>query len=330
MRSTALTLPAVLALALLLAGCGLSQAYRGQYYLNSGQYAAGVAAFQEEARAHPGSSAARYYLGRLLLAQDRAAEALPHLQEAARLAPRDADCRFWTGVAQGVLGQHDAERASYLAVLALDPRRGDALTYLGHNLLEQGDVAGALARYQAALEVWPGNTAALHNRALCLDRLGRTTEAVPGYREFLDRAPYGALARSVAERLNALGDFTWRNHLVGRRTLTLRDIRFTPGAADLRPESGPSLDHLATVAANMPGVVLHVLVYQQGDPGLAEARARSVHSRLLASRPELAPRVRLSWFGTPEAVRAGERAVSLPESVAFFTLPPSGAGRSAT
>lgn len=326
MRGIAPTLSAVLALALLLAGCGLSQACKGQYYLNSGQYAAGAKAFQEDVRAHPGSSAAHYYLGRLLLAQDRAAEALPHFEQAVRLAPRDADCRFWAGVAQGVLGQPDAERASYLAVLALEPRHGDALTYLGHNLLEQGDVAGALARYHAALAIWPGNPAALHNQALCLDRLGRATAAVLGYREFLDRVPYGVLARSAAERLNALDDFTWRNHLVGRRTLTLRAISFAPGAADLGSESGPFLDHLAAVAANMSGVVLHVLVYQQGDVGLAEARARSVRSRLLANRPELAPQVRLSWFGTPETVRAGERIASLPESVAFFTLPVARSG----
>ncbi len=309
---------AVLA-AFLLAGCGVQQVFKGQYYLRSGNFAQGAAVFADEVKAHPEEPAAHYYLGRLLLAQDRAEEALPELQTAARLAPGDADYRYWTGVAQGVLGQADAERDSYLEALQRNPTHGDALTYLGHNLLERGDMAGALARYQEALKIWAYNPAAMHNQALCLDRLGRSAEALKAYKAFLEAWPDGALARNAVKRLNALGDFSWRNHRVGRRTVTMPALRFAPGAADILAESGPSLDHLAAVVANTPGVVLHVLAYQKGNGALAADRAKAVRARLLLARPEIASRVRASWFDAAEEVRAGKRAASLAESVAFFT-----------
>jgi tetratricopeptide (TPR) repeat protein len=297
----------------------MQQVFKGQYYLRAGKYSEGVTAFQDEAKAHPNAPAVHYYLGRLLLAQDRAAEALPELQAAVRLAPGDVDYHYWTGVAQGVLGQADAERASYLEALRINPRHGDALTYLGHNLLERGDISGALTRYQEALGVWPYNPVAMHNRALCLHRLGRGPEAAKGYKEFLAAWPDGALARSAVTRLNALGDYSWRNHLVGRRTVTMPALRFAPGDADILAESAPSLNHLAAVLDNTPGVVLHVLVYQQGNKSLAEARARAVRARLLQGRREIAPRVRMSWFDKAEEVRAGNQVVRLSESVSFFT-----------
>jgi len=321
MTGTRRAVQAVVLFSLCLAGCGVPQTFKGQYYLRSGSYADGVTAFRAEAAAAPGNPVVHYYLGRLLLAQDRAGEALPELLAAVRLAPGDADSWYWAGVAQGVLGQADAERRSYLEVLRIDPHHGDALTYLGHNLLERGDVSGALARYQEALAVWPSNPAAMHNRAFCLDRLGRDAEAGAAYRAFLDAWPDGPLARGAVEHLNALGDFAWRNHLVGRRMVTMRVVRFAPGTTDILRESGPSLDHLAAVLDNTPGVVLHVLVFQPGDKALAEARAKALRARLARVRPEVYSRVRASWFDTAETVPAGARSIRLPESVEFFTQP---------
>lgn len=73
--------------------------------------------------------------------------------------------------------------------------------------MKAGDYAGALTLFQKADEAYPG-AAPKHNIALCLDKLGRTEEAVAAYRAFIDSEPdpekYGERVASSRERIAEL------------------------------------------------------------------------------------------------------------------------------
>jgi len=309
----------VAAMALLLAGCGVQRTLKGQYYLNLGKYEQGVQAFREEVRENPGDAQAQYFLARYLLALDRPAEAEPALLRAVEVAPGEAEFWFWLGVARGVRGNSAGEREAYARVLTLDKAHLQALVYMGHNRIEAQAFAEALKYYDRALALWPKAPEPLFNRALSLKQLGREPEERAALTAYLDLYPGGPQALLAADELNALGDFSYRNHLLGKRRVTLKRICFQPLSATLDKTSLPSLDLVGDVLENNGKLVLHVVAYQHGDPELAKARALAVREHLLDDHPLIdGRRVRASWFGVPEALKVGNTAHHQPEAIQLF------------
>ena len=97
------------------------------------------------------------------------------------------------------LGHHNAGRleaaeSAYLAALDLSP--GDAA--ITHNLATiaaaRGDHTGALTLFDKAMQAAPHNAATHYNRALSLEALSRSSEAMDAYRETcrLDPTKYDA------------------------------------------------------------------------------------------------------------------------------------------
>ncbi len=76
----------------------------------------------------------------------------------------------------------------------LQPKLTPALFYIAAVKQEMGDLRGALAAYEAALQQTPHDPLALFNRALLLQKLGKTQEAITAYLATLEAAPqsYGA------------------------------------------------------------------------------------------------------------------------------------------
>lgn len=70
------------------------------------------------------------------------------------------------------------ERALWTDTVARSPDGALPRTMLGDVLLSDGDLAGAIAQYEAALAVAPGDTAARTNLGLALLRDGRVPEAI--------------------------------------------------------------------------------------------------------------------------------------------------------
>ena len=62
-------------------------------------------------KSKPDFADARYLLGRILLAQGAAAEALEHLEAAAHVAPEDANIHYQLGRAYQALGPKHGRRA---------------------------------------------------------------------------------------------------------------------------------------------------------------------------------------------------------------------------
>ena len=117
-----------------------------------------------------------------------------------------------------------------------------------------------------------------------------------------------------------LGRFDYRNHLIGKKTLTLPQVRFGPSSARIRKSSFPALKGLARLVAQNPQLVLHIVAYQKNNRTLAEKRAKSIKKYLLDQERKIDPsRIKVSWFDQPETVSAGRKTHRLDSSVNFFS-----------
>lgn len=175
----ALAVPAVLAVVALGAG---SRAY--------------AAAFRDEralwsaaAGREPGAWLARNNLGRVLLNEGRAEEALAELGAAVRLEPSSAEVRANLGDALERSGRRTEALAQYREAVSIEPRFAGGHYDLGRALLESGRAEEAAGQFRAALGIDPEHAAAHNNLGLALARLGRLPEAMDEYRAALRISP---------------------------------------------------------------------------------------------------------------------------------------------
>ncbi len=321
------TTTCLLIMIIALSGCAqsnlgntLKNTFQGQHYLATKEFDQGAETFRAAVQKEPDSATANYYYGRFLLANKNSKEALPYLEKAARFDPDNAAYHFWLGVAYGENAMDARERTSYLKALSLQKNHVPSLLYLGNNYLNAKSYHKALDCYQRVLVSEPDNPQALYNRALVYRHLQRTPEEQLAWRFYLDAYSSGALAQRAAEHLNQLDDFSYRNHRLGHRTVTLAAITFVPFSARLIASSKASLDLVGTTIANMPQGQLNIVVYQKNNRALAGQRARSIKVYLEKQFPILKEqqRLQLSWFDVPEQRRAFGRTIRHDESVIFF------------
>ncbi|WP_457575643.1 tetratricopeptide repeat protein [Desulfomarina sp.] len=308
---------------ILLSGCTIGRTVKGdffgRYYLETGEYGRGEDLFRRTVLADPDDVKANFYLGRFLLAEKKVKEALAYLKKAVLSESDNPDYHFWYGLAWGESGNLKRERESYLRALQYDRKHLQALLYLGHNLFRDGQYDGALQRYQETLAIWPECRTALYNRALIARILKRTAEEKNGWLAYLKVYPSGSLAIRAADYLNELGDFSFQNHMLGARMITLGEIVFNVSGSTLDSRSLPSLDVTGATAAGMMDGKLQVIVYQKNNKKLAKARALAVRSYLYEKYPELKKRgVGVSWFGIDRVIKIGGRTIRNHGAVRFL------------
>lgn len=293
---------------------------QGEYYLNQGEFAAGRAAFAPRAAEYPDDPELNYYMARFELGTDNPEQALPHIVKAVKLAPANADYRFWEGVVWWTLMKPDKERAAYEKALAIDPDHLSANLYLAHNMLDRGKYAEALRLYDKVLSLNPLEPQAMFNKAVALERLKRFTEMKPAMHRYLESYPDAPLARQGVNMLNKAGDFTWRNHVIGMRTIPLQAVNFQPGSATLTVNAEASLKRIGEIMAEKADLSVHVVAYVKGDKALARERALAVRNFLNREYPQVAPgRLAPSWFDKPERIKTDGGTHSLAQSVNIFT-----------
>lgn len=313
--------------ALLSSGCvvkdissTVEQTVKGDYYLKSKKYDQGKESFRREVLENPGSALAHYYYGRFLLQNGEEKEALEELEQARRLDSDNVKILFWTGVAYGENKNRTQEAAHYRAALRIDKNHLQSLIYLGHSYTEDRRWEDALKLYNRALEIWPGSPSSLYNRALILRKLGRTPEERVALHQYLALYPSGAMARRATVHLNGLDDFTYRNHHLGARTITLEKIWFEPLSAKLNGASNDSLRVIGNITKNMEGADLQIVCFQKNNLQLAKQRARAIKGYLLEEFPEITPnRIGISWFAEPQVIEIKNKKKKVEESVSFFT-----------
>jgi tetratricopeptide (TPR) repeat protein len=314
---------------LLLNGCvvkdlgnNVGHTIKGDYYLQSKDHSGGKDAFRQEVAENPESPSAHYYYGRFLLQEDENKAALSHLKKAVQLKPDNVDYQFWAGVAYGALNDKTSEEKSYRAALALDKRHLQSLIYLGHNLLERKKYTESLTQYEKALKIWPQSPSSLYNRGLILKKMGRTPEEKAAWLEYLRLYPSGALARRATENLNYLGDFSYRNHKLGSRTVTIEKIWFQPISNRIDDRSIESLRMIGAVAKNRKGGALQIITFQKKNEKLAQRKAIAIKNFLLQEFPELSSHdIGISWFDKPQTINVKKKKMNIDESVSFFIQP---------
>ena len=293
---------------------------QGAYYLEGERYEEGVRAFEKALAENPESAEVHYYLGRCQMETDRPGPALKHLKAATALDPMEADYHYWLGVAFHENGEVESERSCYERAVERDPNHVQAITCLGHVHYEKGELDQALDAYRRVLSLQPESPSVLYNRALILGRLGRTPEETLAWKAYLSRYPNGPLAVSATTHLNELGDFDYRNHIIGKRTVSLSRIWFEVSSDRIWEGSMPSLDRLGEILQSGGEPALHIVAYQKRNKPLAEARAKSIKRYLLNRFPGLSPdRLLVSWFGVPERIRVGTTEFQEEASIQFFT-----------
>lgn len=293
---------------------------QGEYYLDTEKYAEGIEAFNKDLENDPEKPTVHYYLGRFYIAENMPRESLKHMKKAAALDPDNANYHFWLGIVYSANKNRYAERKSYETALKIDPNHVQSRIYLAHTQLERGYYKSALRNYSIVLREWPDEPASLYNRALALHKLGRRKEEKPAWKEYLDFYPSGPMARRAVDHLNDLGDFSYRNHTIGKRTITLRRIEFKPESDRLTRDDKDSLSFLGSILRYAKDVSIHIVAYKKNDKELAEKRAKSIKKYLLGYlERDGFDRLKVSWFGVPERSRAGGRIYRQDESVNFFT-----------
>ena len=292
----------------------------GPYYLEQGKYKEGIETLEEQLRENPEDVSSAYYVGRFYLGLNKPKKALPYLERAAALESDNANYQFWTGVAYWALLDFEREKEAYERALRLDPDHISANLYLGHGFVDRGDWSKALSQYDRVLKLDKYNPEALYNRAVSLEMMGRPVEGKAAWKKFLEFYPDGSLAMEATERLNLQGDFTYRNFIIGKRNVTLRNMAFKPGTNDLIAESRTSLHVLSAMMRANKKLKLHIVSFAKGDAGLAKARARAVRDYMISGNPDIdSARLPLSWFGTAEEITMREARFILNDSVKFIT-----------
>jgi cytochrome c-type biogenesis protein CcmH/NrfG len=332
MRKRYSTLSLLVALlGLVLSGCGFPQVVQDKYhslryqikgdkYLENREYEEGKRFFEREIQVHPQSAEAHYYMGRIYLAEQQNGEAIQSLERATELAPKQADYHFWLGVAYSTQKQRALERKSYLRALEINDRHVPALTYLAHCQLEMGKYKKALKTYSEVIQLDPDNPQALYNTAKILRKLKRVPEEKQAWKIYLSYYPSGPMARQAVEYLNAMGDFGYRNHLIGIRTVTLKRVYFQPFTDRIGSDSYGSIDLIGSILKNNRDIAIHIVAYQENNKALAEARAKSIKNYLVHTYPEIDPaRLLVSWFDVPESIKIGKKEFQEETSINFIT-----------
>jgi tetratricopeptide (TPR) repeat protein len=110
------------------------------------------------------------------------------LERALRQEPGNVDARATLGLVQARKGLWSEAAAQLKGAVDLDPDRTAAWCYLGEALNHLDDLTGALAAFEHAAELEPGNAKALYGCGIVLDRLNRPVEATQMYRRSREAA----------------------------------------------------------------------------------------------------------------------------------------------
>jgi len=294
---------------------------QGEHYLNQKKYVEGIIAFRKAIKENPDDVRLHYYLGRFYLAKNNKKQGLWHFKRAVALAPDDADYHFWLGVAYSANNKPQWERKSYVKALSLERDHVPAMSYLGNSQFEKKEYQAALKTYTRVLELEDETPQALYNRALILRIFKRTPEEINAWKAYLALYTTGSFANKATSYLNQKGDFDYRNHVIGLRTITFPKIRFIHFSEKIHKTSEPALDYLGRLVEKYSQYTLHIIAYQLNNTRLGENRSKSIKRYLLKEYPRIpSSRIKVSWFKKPETIKVGKVKFKKNQSVHFFTL----------
>ncbi len=133
--------------------------------------------FSEFARRVPNFAATYYALGWLEVKLNQRAEARQQLEHCLKLAARSADPRYELAQLDLDEGRLDSAEKLLRVVLQQEPHHAKAHVAYGDILLKRGDLAGARAHFETAVQSDPGSGAAHYKLSTALFRLNLVEQA---------------------------------------------------------------------------------------------------------------------------------------------------------
>jgi Flp pilus assembly protein TadD len=118
------------------------------------------------------------HMGDILFRLGRMKEAITALEQGTKLDPHVG---LYLGLAYARLGETEKAERAWREVLTFTPHDPEARSRLSRLLLERGQWNDGLAQADEALRHHPDHVLALFNRALALEALGRSAEAMSAY-----------------------------------------------------------------------------------------------------------------------------------------------------
>jgi predicted Zn-dependent protease len=177
----------------------------GLSYWKDGACDAAEAALRDALALRPDHLKSKINLGRVLLAQDRAADALPFLEEAVAAAPDNVAAYRVLGRIYHELGQCEEAQQAYGSALQRDRTDAWSANNLALLLIEEERFAAALPAAALAVQLRPENAVFQNNLAVALERTGRPAAAAAAFAAAVDADAGHDRAVASLERLANLG-----------------------------------------------------------------------------------------------------------------------------
>ena len=162
-----------------------------------GRFSEAVAEYRRAVEKNPQAINLHYRLGRALLMESHAPEALAaarrEFEAELRLNPNDAVAEYQIARILEVEGEHEAARERLENAVRLDPDFSEALTALGRALSAQKSWPRAVELLERAVELAPQSESAHYNLMLAYRNAGRESEALAVKKRLdeMQRSPEG-------------------------------------------------------------------------------------------------------------------------------------------
>ena len=145
-------------------------------------------------------------LAQFYIEEQKYSKAKVSMEKAIELEPEDHRMRLRLAFINAQLGLLIEAEEGFKDILKSFPGWNEALTGLGNVYFLQNRMDEALKYFLLAIDANPGESEALYNAAMALERLGRDREAVEYYERFISTAPesFEGAKRGATERIQLL------------------------------------------------------------------------------------------------------------------------------
>lgn len=193
----------------------------GQNFLTEGKVDEAIAWYEETIKLMPQNPEYHEWLGAALEIKGNLSAAVINYQNALNLYPETHPsynwCCFKLGQFLAKLGQADEAISYYHRAIELEAGKGESHEWLGGALEGKGDLEGAIASYEKAVELYPENHSSL---GWCYYRIGtfqaqlcRLDRAIANYQKAIKLNPelYASQKQTVAETIPIFICGHWRS-----------------------------------------------------------------------------------------------------------------------